>query len=100
MRPLERSADPRFWRLFDLAEDETIVVRCFCHHSIVSYGPGALQKQRRLPSDMLIYDLQYRLRCHSCGRTSGFEISVVKLRTDRSQQSDEWEAEIVIMPGL
>ena len=95
----ERSADPRLWRLFDLAGDETIAVRCVCQHGNVSYGPGALQKQRRLPSDTLIYDLQYRLRCRSCGRTSGFEISVIKLRTDRSQLSEERMTETVIVPG-
>ena len=76
-----------------------VAVRCLCQHGNVSYGPGALQKQRRLPSDTLIYDLQYRLRCRYCGRTSGFEISVTKLRTDRSQLSDERMTETVIVPG-
>lgn len=95
----ERSADPRLWRLFDLAPDETILVRCLCQHGNVSYGPGALQKQRRLASDTLIYDLQYRLRCRACGRTSGFEISVVRLRTDRSHASGERTTETVIVPG-
>jgi hypothetical protein len=92
----ERSADPRLWRL---ADGEMIVVRCVCQHGNVSYGPGALQKQRRLPSDTLIYDLQYRLRCRACGRTSGFAISVLKLRADRSQLSGERTAETVIVPG-
>jgi hypothetical protein len=95
----ERSPDPRLWRLFDLADDETIVVRCLCQHGAVSYGGGALQRQRRLPSDTLIYDLQYRLRCVRCGRTSGFAISVAKVRTDRSQLSGKRTAETVVVDG-
>jgi hypothetical protein len=95
----QRSPDPRLWRLFDLADDETIVVRCICRHGNLSYGPGALQKQRRLPSDTLIYDLQYRMRCQRCGRTSGFEISVSRLRTDRSNLSGGRTTETVIVRG-
>lgn len=95
----ERSADPRLWHLFDLADDETIAVRCPCRHGNVSFGPGALQRQRRLPSDTLIYDLQFRLRCRACGRTRGFEIAVVRLRTDRSHASGERTTETVVVPG-
>jgi hypothetical protein len=95
----QRPTDPRLWRLLDLADDERIVVRCVCQHGNVSFGPGALQKQRRLPSDTLIYDPQYRLRCERCGRTSGFGISVLKLRTDRSNLSGERTAETVIVAG-
>lgn len=95
----ERSSDPRLRRLFDLADDETIAVRCPCRHGNVSYGPGALQKQRRLPSDTLIYDLQFRLCCRTCWRTRGFTISVVRLRTDRSHASGEGTTETVIVPG-
>jgi hypothetical protein len=62
-----------------------------------AYRPGALQKQRRLPSDTLIYDFQYR--CQRRGRTSGFGISVSKLRTDRSSLSGERTAETVIVQG-
>jgi hypothetical protein len=95
----QRPTDPRLWRLLDLAADETIVVRCERQHGNVSYQPGALQKRRRLPSDTLIYDLQYRLRRQRCGRTSGFGISVSKLRTDRSSLSGERTAETVIVQG-
>jgi hypothetical protein len=75
------------------------VVRCECQHGNVSYQPGTLQKRRRLSSDTLIFDLQYRLRCQRCGRTGGFEISVSKLRTDRSNLSGERTAETVIVQG-
>ena len=95
----ERSDDPRLWRLFDLNDDETIVVRCLCQNGTVSYGPGDLQRRRRLPSDTLIFDLQYRLRCIQCGRTRGFAISVSRLRTDRSNLSGERTAETLVVPG-
>jgi hypothetical protein len=93
----ERPGDPRLWRLFDLARDETIVIRCPCEHGNVSFGPGELQRRRRVPSDTLIYDLQYRMRRQRCGRTQGFTITVLRLRTDRSQLSGERTTETVIV---
>ena len=93
----ERPDDPRLWRLFDLTRDEVIAIRCECGYGAVAYGPGALQKQRRTPSDTLIYDLQYRIRCRHCGRTRGFTIAVTRVRTDRSQLSGERIKETVIV---
>jgi hypothetical protein len=93
----ERPGDPRLWRLFDLARDETIVIRCPCEHGNVSFGPGELQRRRRVPSDTLIYDLQCRMRRQRCGRTQGFTITVLRLRTDRSQLSGERTTETVIV---
>jgi hypothetical protein len=40
------------------------------------YGDGVLQRTRRLPSDTLIYDLQFRLRCRYCNTRRGFKISI------------------------
>ncbi len=51
----------RWLRLGDLAPHEVIVVRCPCGRS-VEYFPGFLQRRHRLPSDFLVYDLQFRLR--------------------------------------
>jgi hypothetical protein len=50
---IERPSDPRLWRIFDLATDLAIVVRCKCGW-ITLYQDGVLQRTRRLPSDTLI----------------------------------------------
>jgi hypothetical protein len=77
-RPDDRP-DGRILRLIDLAPDETVVVRCACGR-ITEYRRGFLQRHHRGPSDTLIYDLQFRLRCAQCNRVSGFEISVIDER--------------------
>jgi len=69
------SRDPRMLRLFDLREDQYIRVQCRCG-MIVQYGRGRLQQSRRVPSDTLIYDLQFRLRCKRCNRREDFRISI------------------------
>src|ERR1700693_2625100 len=56
------AGDPRAMRLYDLADDEVIEVRCPCGR-IAEYMPGLLQRLYRVPSDVLVYDLQFRLRC-------------------------------------
>lgn len=71
--------DDRTIRLFDLAAHEIIVVRCECGR-ITEYGQGYLQRRHRIPSDTLVYDLQFRLRCQHCNRTKGFQISVLDER--------------------
>ena len=86
---LARATDPRLWRLLDLSPDEQVVIRCQCQQNATCFGPGALQRQRRIASDTLIYDLQYRLRCRFCGRTRGFTIAVTRTRTDVSNLSEE-----------
>lgn len=81
----ERPGDPRLLRLLDLAPHEAIVVRCRCGRISV-YHDGALQRTRRLPSDTLIFDLQFRLRCAHCNARRGFRIAIEDTRphTDRS----------------
>lgn len=78
--------DVRTLRLFDLTPDEAIIVRCACGR-ITEYGPGLLQRLHRIPSDTLIYDLQYRLRCQQCNRRDGFDIGIIdtRHRGDNSQ---------------
>ena len=50
------------------------MVRCGCGRS--EYPPGYLQRRYRMPSDTLVYDLQFRLRCQGCDRRGGFRISI------------------------
>jgi hypothetical protein len=73
------SADPRLLRLLDLGPTDVIKVKCVCG-KLVLYAHGFLPRHHRIPSDTLVYDLQYRLRCKHCNRRDGFEISVVDQR--------------------
>jgi hypothetical protein len=77
--PPDDSRDPRTLRLFDLAPFEAILVRCECGR-MTEYGPGLLQRLHRIPSDTLIYDLQYRLRCQHCNRRDEFDIGILDTR--------------------
>ena len=72
-------ADIRLTRLFDLAEDERVHVRCVCGASVI-FHPAAFPKKYRVPSDTLLYDLQYRLRCRHCNRNHSFEIAIGSTR--------------------
>jgi len=67
--------DPRTLRLFDLDPQDAIIVSCVCGW-ITEYCDGVLQRRHRVPSDTLIFDLQYRLRCNQCGRRRGFTIAI------------------------
>jgi hypothetical protein len=42
--------------------------------------PGSLQRLHHLPSDTLVYDLQYRLRCIKCRADRGLEIIIQDMR--------------------
>ena len=75
----EKTGD-RWLRLGDLAAHEVIVVRCPCERS-VEFPPGFLQRRHRFPSDTLVFDLQFRLRCKGCNRRSGFRITIFDVRT-------------------
>ena len=41
----------------------------------------------QVPSDMLVYDLQFRLRCKGCNRRGGFRITIFdgRMRGDGSK---------------
>jgi hypothetical protein len=56
-----RKSGDRWLRLGDLASHEVIVVRCPCERS-VEYHAGFLQRRHRMPSDTLVFDLQFRKR--------------------------------------
>jgi hypothetical protein len=71
--------DIRRTRLFDLADDERVHVRCQCGMS-VEFHPGVFPKRYHTPSDTLIYDLRYRLKCSHCARKTGHEISIMARR--------------------
>jgi hypothetical protein len=93
---MDDTADPRLLRLLDVADHEFISVSCPCGR-ITEYAAGLLQRLRRIPSDTLIFDLQFRLRCRHCNRRSGFRIAVVdgRGRGDKSAA----RRERVIVPG-
>jgi len=71
--------DLRTLRLLDMAPHECVIVSCPCGR-VVEYPPGLLQRRHRIPSDTLIFDLQFRLRCGQCNRQSGFRIAVADQR--------------------
>jgi hypothetical protein len=63
-----------------------IVAHCPCGRN-VEYHPGFLQCWHQLPSDTLVFDLQFRLRCKGCNRWSGFCITIFDTRT----RGDKWK---------
>lgn len=58
---------------------------------VKEYGLGLLQRLHRLPSDTLIYDLQYQLRRQQCNRNAGFDIGIIdnRYRGDNRQPRAE-----------
>src|SRR3546814_2700551 len=53
--------EDRLVRLLDLEPYEVVIVNCQCGRC-VEYPNGLLQRRHRLPSDTLVYDLQFKLR--------------------------------------
>jgi len=72
---MDERIDPRTLRLFDLQEHDVVVVTCHCGH-ITEHANGTLQRLHRVPSDTLIYDSQFHLRCKHCHRSKGFKIAI------------------------
>ena len=70
----------RWLRLGDLAPHEVIVVRCPCGRN-TEYRRGYLQRRHRVPSDTLVFDLQFRLRCSHCNARAGCRITILDERT-------------------
>ncbi len=66
-------------RLWDLKHGHKLVVTCGCGR-ITHFLPGFLERHYRLPSDMLVYDLRYRLRCGKCNSRDRFEITIEESR--------------------
>src|SRR3546814_10396358 len=88
--------EDRLVRLLDLEPYEVVIVNCQCGRS-VEYPNGLLQRRHRLPSDTLVYDLQLKLRCQQCRRTSSFRIDVYDSR-QRGENSQP-RRERIIVPG-
>ena len=80
----------------DLAPHEVIVVRCPCGRS-VEYHKGFLQRRHRVPSDTLVFDLQFRLRCSHCNGRAGFRVTIFDTRT----RGDNWKPRLerVVVAG-
>ncbi len=76
---MERDDDIRRTRLYDLADHERIHVQCQCGF-IAEFHPTLFPKRYRTPSDTLVYDLQFKLKCSHCGRKAGFEIAIMSRR--------------------
>ena len=62
-------------KLRDLKHDHKTVVTCGCGR-ITHFLPGFLQSHFRVPSDTLVWDLRYRLRCSKCNAKDRFEIVI------------------------
>jgi hypothetical protein len=90
--------NPRLLRLLDLQTYESVVIACGCGR-IIEYAPGVLQRLYRVRSDMLIFDLQFRLRCRHCNATRGFRISVVDKRQYGDNSAPNIERTIVAGEG-
>jgi len=88
MESEEKKGD-RWLRLGDLAAHEVIVVRCPCGRN-TEYRRGYLQRRHRVPSDTLVFDLQFRLRCSHCNARAGFRITIFDNRTRGDNRSQGW----------
>jgi len=93
MESEEKKGD-RWLRLGDLAAHEIIAVRCPCGRG-VEFPPGFLQRRHRMPSDTLVFDLQFRLRCSHCNRRSGFRITIFDNRTRGDNSKPRLERVVV-----
>ena len=91
----EAKKGDRWLRLGDLAAHEVIVVHCPCGRS-VEYHPGFLQRRHRMPSDTLVFDLQFRLRCKGCNRRSGFRITILDERSRGDSSKPRLERVVTI----
>src|SRR6185437_8213895 len=70
--------DPRLIRLFDLAGHDRIQITCPCGNTR-DYSNDFFQRRLRFASDMLVYDLRYRVgACSLCNRNQGFGIEITK----------------------
>lgn len=91
---MDDARDPRTVRLYDVQPFEAIVVTCSCGH-VTQWPEGLLQRQYRLPSDTLVFDLQFWLRCQHCNRRREFRISILDQRSVTSSFAPRVERVIV-----
>lgn len=66
-----QTGDSRTLRLYDVATHEAIRIVCPGCTKIVEYLYGLLQRRHGLRSDMLIFDLQFKLRCSGATAARG-----------------------------
>ena len=71
--------NPKTIRLFDLEPYESVEAWCPCG-TMVEFPPGFLQRRHKIPSDTLVYDLQWRVKCEFCKRPDGYTIVIVDKR--------------------
>lgn len=90
-------SDRRGLRLYDLGPHESLEIRCECGW-VTTFFRGLLQRQHRIPSDMLVYDLQYRMKCRNCNRSSGFEIAILDERDRATTTKDKPMRRTIIVP--
>jgi hypothetical protein len=65
------------------------------------FPAGELQQKHRVPSDTLIYDLQYRLRCKrpECRRSKGMRILLWDGEPMPSRSAHDTGRHVVIVEG-
>lgn len=83
----------RSLRLFDLAPYEAVLVQHRPCGRVVVFHEGVLQRLHRVPSDLLVIDLQYRLRCTHCNSRRDFAIAIRDTRDDHlpnKADRDRW----------
>jgi hypothetical protein len=75
-------------------------VQCSCGR-VGRFASGELQTQHKLPSDTLIYDLQYRLRCgfQQCRRRRGMRILLWDGEPMMAHSPHDIGARLVIVEG-
>jgi hypothetical protein len=92
------TADPRTLRLYDMGPRDVSTAQCSCGR-VARFAAGELQRKRRLPSDTLIYDLQFRLRCEFCRRRGQVRILLWDGEPMMSRSPHDVGAHLVIVKG-
>jgi hypothetical protein len=90
--------DPRKLRLYEMKPCDVLTAQCSCGH-FSRFASGELQRRHKLPSDLLIYDLQYRLRCQVCQRKKGFRILLWDGEPMPSKSAHDVGRHVVIVEG-
>ena len=90
--------DPRRLRLYDIEPQDVLTTQCPCGH-IGWFAEGELQRRFHFPSDTLIADLQYRLRCRQCRRNKGVRIPFWKGEPMMSRSPNDIGHHVVIVEG-
>jgi hypothetical protein len=97
---MEPIIDPLQLRLYHMKRLDVLTVQCPCGH-IGRFAHGELQRKHRVPSDILIADLQYRLRCgfSQCRRRKGMRILLWEREPMPSKSPHDVGRHVVIVDG-